>query len=99
MQKFLLMPLFFLTGCAQWLPANYSELESGTYALSATGNSFASVEQLQEKIDKKAAQLCANGYNFVEPAEITNHTQDTYMNGTTYSGSYFVLHRVAKCRD
>lgn len=96
----LIFILVVTSGCAQWLPANYGEIAPGVFKISATGNSFASREDLQQKIDKKAEQLCLpHGYSYTKPANIESHKQEVTIDGVEQSSYYFVVSRVAYCNQ
>ena len=96
MKKFLLISTIVMSGCAQWMPANVTDLENGMYEVSASGNSFASIESMKEKIEKKASKLCSNsGFEYVESPTLDWHKQTDYSTGITTS--YKVMSSVIKC--
>ncbi len=100
MKKYLLLtPIIFSLGCAQMIPARSVELEPGKYKLEASGNMFASIPELVEKIDKKAVKLCGSGkYEYKDSGDFSTPHSPAYVNGVDIGSSYKVLTREIKCK-
>ncbi len=96
----LLIPAFMVVGCAQMFPAAYKELDEGKYWIQATGNAFATPEQLSAKVEKRASQLCGEGgYVHDEPAKLEGHTQKTYSGTMVIEAGYSTFTSTVKCND
>lgn len=99
MKNLVLFVVVMLCGCTQMLPAT-SKLEApGVYTVKAFGNSFANIDKLKEKVDKKAAKLCGeSGFTYVDGG-LQVKQERTYNNGGTQSGSYKVFSKTVKCGE
>lgn len=87
-----------LGGCANWFPANVKEVSEGTYSISATGNSFISIDSMKEKVIKKAEKKCgAKGFNFVKEPEVEFRKDRDYVNGGYQH--YKVITTVVECKQ
>jgi len=88
-----------LVACAQMFPAASKQIAPGVYELVATGNSFATREQLQSKIDKKATKLCGEkNYEYQGLGDYKLNKQKNYTSGGGYTSThYFQLKTTIKC--
>jgi len=92
--------LLALAGCAQMVPARYSELSVGKYQLEASGNVFASIESLIAKIDKRAVQICGEGgFEYLDGGDFSTPHSPAYVNGVDIGGSYKVVRRKISCKE
>ena len=99
MKSFIVACICMLAGCAQMIPARSVEISSGKYKLEASGNIFASHQQLQSIIDKKAKKLCGdNLYHYESPGDLEHKTQTTYHQGMRIQAGYNVLTKVITCQ-
>jgi len=91
--------IFFVTGCASWLPPITRELEPGQYEISTSGGSFTSVESMAAKIDRKARKLCgAENYHYqTKNGRFQSAKTPTYVNGRWTDVYSFSLTRVVTC--
>ena len=95
--KYLIL-ILTISGCATWIPAAVSELEDGSYQLSTTGNSFASMEKMKAKLEKKANSLCGtSGFEYVKKPGVNFAQQKDYTTGI--STSYKTMTTNVKCID
>ena len=93
-----LLPLF-LQGCAQMFPAHATKLDSGVYMIQSTGNLFASNESMQNKVDKKAENIC-QGKGFTDlGGKIQAHNQPIYVSGIVTTSSYKTFNKTIQCND
>lgn len=91
--------IIFVSGCAQMIPARSTEIEVGKYKLEASGNAFASLKSLREKIDQKAIKLCGkDNYIYEDTNDISNQHSAAYSNGVDVGASYTVVTRVVTCK-
>lgn len=90
--------VMLFAGCAQLLPVRAKMLAPGIYRLEVSGNAFASVGSLRQKIHGKANRLCGDaGYTNVETPDHEFFQQQTYYDGMTYSAGYQVLTQYIRC--
>lgn len=88
-----------VTGCAQMVPARSTAIGVGKYKLEASGNAFASIPSLIEKIDQKAIKLCgAEKYEYQDNGDFSTPHSPAYANGVDIGSSYKVLTRVVTCK-
>lgn len=93
-----LISITLLSGCATWFPATVHEVEEGVFTISAVGNSFASLKEMKEKINKKASVVCAGkGYKRVVKAGTKWAKQKDYSTGL--SSSYKTMSMTITCKD
>jgi hypothetical protein len=91
--------IFLMFGCAQMVPARSTEIGAGKYKLEASGNAFASMPSLIEKIDQKAIKLCGVGkYEYADNGDFSTPHSPAYVNGVDIGASYKVLTRVLICK-
>ena len=77
-----LLAVALLSGCATWFPAAVHELDDGSYKITATGNSFASIDKMKKKVEKKAKSLCEdNNVIYKQKASPKSHKDKDYVNG------------------
>ena len=96
MKYILLISIFTMTGCATWIPASSKILDDGSYQLTTTGNSFASIDKMKEKLEKKAASLCGeSGFEYVKKPGVDFAQQKDYTTGITTS--YKTMSTNIKC--
>lgn len=96
MKYVFLLSTLSLVGCATWFPASVRLLDDGSYQLSATGNSFASMEKMKEKLEKKARSLCdESGFDYVKKPGVAFAQQKDYTTGLT--SSYKTMSTNIKC--
>ena len=96
MKYFVLTAVLIFSGCATWIPPTVIELEEGTYRLSTTGNSFASREKMELKLEKKARSLCGeSGFEYIKKPSVSWGEQKDYSTGMTVS--YKVMSTTVKC--
>ncbi len=97
---FLIVAVLMVTGCAQMIPARSAEIAPGKYKLTASGNVFASIKSLIEKIDKKAVKLCgADNYSYKDAGDFSTPHSPAYVNGVDIGASYKVLTREITCKQ
>ncbi|NRB39777.1 MAG: hypothetical protein HRU20_15140 [Pseudomonadales bacterium] len=86
------------TGCAQWLPAASHEIEPGVFKITATGNSFASTDDLRKKVEKKAAKVCGDqAYKKASKDKYQSHKQRTYTDSGYQTSHYFTYTTTVEC--
>lgn len=94
-----LLSIILVSGCAQMIPARSTEIEAGKYKLEASGNAFASVKSLLEKIDQKAIKLCGkDNYTYADAGDFSSQNSAAYANGVDVGASYTVVTRVVTCK-
>lgn len=94
-----LFSIILVSGCAQMIPARSTEIEPGKYKLEASGNAFASIPSLIEKIDQKAVKLCGAGnYTYADDGDFSNQHSPAYLSGVDIGGSYTVVTRSVSCK-
>lgn len=100
MKKLAVISMVLLVmGCAQMVPARVNEISPGKYSLEASGNVFASIPSLLEKIEKRAVKLCGAGkYEFLDDGNFSNHRSPAYINGVDVGASYKVVRRQVVCK-
>ena len=97
MKTLVLVSSVLFIGCATWFPAAVQEVEPGTYKITATGNSFASLDDMKSKVEKKAEQKCAGkGYEHVEKSKTDFKQQKDYNTGMT--SNYKQTHIIVTCK-
>lgn len=91
--------ILIVSGCAQMVPARSTEIGVGKYKLEASGNAFASIPSLIEKIDQKAIKLCGAGkYDYQDNGDFSTPHSPAYVNGVNIGSSYKVLTRIVTCK-
>lgn len=86
MKKVIVIFGFLMSGCATWFPAAVHEVEDGVYTITATGNSFASLENMKVKVDKKAGVVCGEkGFSYRKEHDTAWQQQKDYSTGMTTS--------------
>lgn len=96
MKKLAPLSFIFFAGCATWFPAAVQEMEPGVYKITATGNSFASLEEMKAKVNKKAEEKCeGKGYQHVKDPGVDFKQQKDYTTGAT--SNYKQAHITITC--
>ena len=96
MKYVFLLSVLLLTSCATWIPAAAHKQDDRSYLLSTTGNSFASIEKMKIKLEKKANSICEEyGFEYIKKPNVTFGKQKDYSTGTT--SSYKSVSTTIKC--
>lgn len=96
MKYALLLSALFLSGCAAWIPIDSHQQNDDSYQLSTTGNSFAPINKMQVKLEKKANSICnKSGFEYIKKPSITVKTQKNYSTGL--DTSHKMMNITVKC--
>ena len=101
MKYAIIASMLLISGCAHLSQTKTEKLAEGTHSLSTIGNVFASKDELQQKLNERAARICGGSENFeyIGEVEVKPFSQETNSSGVSTKGSYQVFSRLVRCTN